>query len=160
MQRGLEKLLCGLLVLLSAPVLAQIEMTGQTLVLPLSSELTANEMAKVVTFKGRPAECLAPLAVNRIDGERRTVSAQGFLIEPGVHTINGKALLDTTNCPLSDSKLNISSAADLEVDFEPGSTYYIGYYHQPANPQEWKLVVWHIEKAGEADLNAQAPGIY
>ena len=118
----------------------------QTLVLPLSSELTVDGMARVITSKGRPADCLAPIAVNKIDGEKRLVSAQGFLIEPGVHTINGRAMLDLTDCPLSDSKLRISNAADLEVEFEPGSTYYIGYFHEPADTQEWKLVVWHIEK--------------
>lgn len=155
MQRVLEKLLCGLLVLVCLPVLAQLDVKNQTLVLPLSSELTVNEMAKVITSKGRPTQCLATLAVNRIDGEKRTVSAFGFLIEPGVHTINGQALLDTTNCPLNDSNLTIGSAADLEVDFEPGNTYYIGYYHEPANTEEWKLVVWHIEKAHEVDGDIQ-----
>jgi len=135
-----------LLVLAALPVLAQITAAAQTLVLPLSSDLTYREMATVLTSKGRPADCLAPVAVNKIDGEMRTVSARGFLIEPGVHTLNGKAALDLTYCPLSDSNLTISSAADLEVDFEPGSTYYIGYFHQPANTEEWKLVVWQIEK--------------
>lgn len=151
MQRVLDKLLSGLLVLASLPLLAQTDVNNQTLVLPLSSELTANKMARVITSEGRPAQCLAPLAVNRIDGEKRTVSAFGFLIAPGVHTINGQALLDLTNCPLNDSNLTISSAADLEVDFEPGTTYYIGYYHEPVNNEEWKLVVWHIEKASEVD---------
>ncbi len=115
--------------------------------LPLSTELTTGEMARVLTSDGRPADCLAPVAVTRIDGETRTVSAQGFLIEPGVHTINGKATLDLSILPLKrQPSCMISSAADLEVDFEAGGTYYIGYFHPPANPEEWKLVVWHIEK--------------
>lgn len=147
MHRVFKTLPTLVLVLAALPVFAQMTRGDQTLVLPLSSELTVNEMARVVTSKGRPADCLAPLAVNRIDGEKRLVSAQGFLIEPGVHTVNGKAMLDLTNCPLTDSKLHISSAADLEVEFEPGSTYYIGYLHEPANTGEWKLVVWHIEKS-------------
>ena len=146
MHRVFRKLLTGALFLAALPVFAQMAGNDQTLVLPLSSELTVDGMARVITSKGRPADCLAPIAVNKIDGEKRLVSAQGFLIEPGVHTINGRAMLDLTDCPLSDSKLRISSAADLEVEFEPGSTYYIGYFHEPADTQEWKLVVWHIEK--------------
>ena len=146
MQRFFIKLFTGILILTALPVLAQTTGNTQTLVLPLSSAPTEKEMARVLTSYGRPAECLAPVLVNRIDGETRVVSAKGFLIEPGIHTINGKAILDITNCPLIDSNPNISSAADLEVDFEPGGTYYVGYYHAPANTEEWKLVVWHIEE--------------
>ncbi len=147
MHRVFKRLVTGALVLATLPVLAQTAGNDQTLVLPLSSALTVNNMARVITSKGRPADCLAPLAVNKIDGEKRVVPAQGFLIEPGVHTVNGKAMLDLTNCPLTDSNLHISSAADLEVEFEPGGTYYIGYFHEAANTEEWKLVVWHIEKS-------------
>jgi len=146
MQAFFIKLLTGLLILVTLPVLAQTTGNTQTLVLPLSSAPTTIEMARVLTSQGRPAECLAPVSVNRIDGETRVVSAKGFLIEPGIHTINGKAILDITNCPLIDSNLKMSSAVDLEVDFKPGGTYHVGYYHAPANTEEWKLVVWHIEE--------------
>jgi len=139
------KLLTGLLILVTLPVLAQVAGNTQALVVPLSSAPTANGMARVLTSQGRPAECLAPVSINRIDGEEWVVSAKGFLIEPGIHTINGKAALDTTHCPLIDSNLAIGRTADLQVDFKPGGTYYVGYYHAPANTDEWKLVVWHIE---------------
>ena len=152
MQVFLKKLLTGLLVLVTYSVLAQTSENTQTLVVPLSSTPNTNEMARVLTSQGRPAECLAPVSVNRIDGEARVVSAKGFFIEPGIHTINGKATLDFTHCPLIDSNLSISRAADLEVDFEPGGTYHVGYYHAPANLDEWKLVVWHIEGISVAGL--------
>jgi len=155
MVRALKILLTGTLVLASLPVLAQRVVGEQTLVLPLSTELATNGMAKVVTSMGRPADCLVPLAVSTINGEKRTVPARGFLIEPGVHTVNGRATLDLANCPLSDSNLYISSAADLEVDFQPGTTYYLGYHHQSANPEEWKLVVWHIEGALNSDTSTR-----
>jgi hypothetical protein len=135
----------GLLVLATLPVLAQTTDESQTLVLPLSAADTATDMARVITSGGRPEECLAPVSVTRIDGESRVVSAQGFFIEPGVHTINGRAILDITNCPLTDSHPMIDSAADLEVNFEPGGTYHVAYYHAPVNTKDWKLVVWHVE---------------
>ena len=141
-----------MLVLASLQVLAQARTGRQTLILPLTStgtgtRLNVNKMAQVFTSGGRPSQCLAPIVVNRVDGENRLVPAQGFLIEPGVHTINGKAILDMTNCPLIDSNPIISPADDLAVDFEPGATYHIGYFHAPANTGEWKLVVWHLEKS-------------
>lgn len=156
MGRGFKKLLTGVLALVALPALAQLNDTDPSLVLPLvlplSTELTSNEMARVLTSKGRPAECLAPLVVNKIDGEKITVSAKGFLIAPGIHSINGMAMLDMSNCPFIDKNPVIPSAADLEVDFEPGGTYYIAYYHAPANTAEWKLVVWHKETAPSTRL--------
>ena len=159
--RGVFKILqFGMLLMASFPALSQIGGDDQTLVLPLSAlqnstgltdagmtriEQNVNEMARVLTSRGRPSQCLAPIVVNKIDGTKRVVSAQGFLIEPGAHTINGKAILDMTNCPLIDSNPTISATDDLEVDFEAGTTYHVGYFHAPANTAEWKLVVWHIE---------------
>jgi len=158
--QGVLKTLAGAALLLVAwPLFAQTSGTVQTFVLPLSSQMGANEMARVLTSKDRPEECLAPLAVTRIDGEVRAVSEQGFLIEPGLHTINGRATLDVTHCPLSDRNAYIRNSPDLEVEFEAGSTYYIGYYHGAADTGEWKLTVWHIEASPAIDAGAQLPEI-
>ena len=99
----------------------------------------------MVTEIARPGECIAPIAVTRIDGENSAVSAKSFLIKPGFHSLNGKAMLDMSTCPITDSYLRMSSAADLEINFERGYTYYVGYYHKTANPEEWKLVVWDVK---------------
>jgi len=146
MRRFAETLFAAML-LTTHPLFAQTmdAVARQVVVLPLSAEVEAGTMARVVTAGSRPAECLAPLAVTRIDGEAQAVSAQGFLIEPGVHTINGRATLDLSYCPLNDPRLTIGDTAGLEVEFEAGSTYYIGYYYPPDSPAEWKLTVWNIE---------------
>jgi hypothetical protein len=102
-------------------------------------------MVKVVTQAGRPGDCLAALAVNKIDGEMRVVPAQGFLIEPGVHTINGRATLDSRKCQPIAADQRIGNVADLEANFETGRTYYIAYDHKSQNTQEWRLVVWKVE---------------
>jgi len=143
--RRLTEILFAAALLFIQPLAAQTTAVGQAVVLPLASEVDAGTMARVVTDRGRPAECLAPLAVTRIDGEASTVSAQGFLIEPGVHSLNGRAMLDLSYCPLSDPRFTIGATPDLEVEFEAGSTYYIGYYYPPDRPGDWKLVVWNIE---------------
>jgi len=146
--RRLAETLFAVMLLAVQPLAAQTPGMDPAVVLPLEAEVEAGTLlARVVTDRGRPAECLAPLAVTRIDGEARAVSAKGFLIEPGVHTINGRATLDLSYCPLSDPRLMIGDTADLEVDFEAGSTYYIGYYYPPDRLDEWKLVVWNIEAA-------------
>lgn len=112
---------------------------------PVSTLLANSDMAQIITHNGRPADCLAPIAVNKIDGEERLVPKMGFKIEPGVHTINGRAVLDTTFCSVVRGGNTGWHTPDLEVDFEAGKTYYIGYDHKSKNRDEWKLVVWKVE---------------
>jgi hypothetical protein len=113
----------------------------------LPTEATQTDvMARVVTGSARPADCLAPVAVPRVDGQPQTVPAQGFLIEPGIHTINGRATLDFNRCGVTDNRLQIGSVPDLEVNFEAGNTYYIAFDHHSQNTAEWSLVVWMVEQ--------------
>ena len=127
------------------------------LALPLEAQLESHEIAmvQVVTQASHAADCLAPVAVNKIDGEKRAVPAQGFLIEAGLHTINGRAKLDISSCPFKDDDLRISPAPELEVNFESGKIYYIAYYHGSDNTEDWQLVVWNIEQADAPDENSQ-----
>lgn len=131
----------GKILLLSGLMLATLPLLAD----PVGEDSTASEMAKVVTQAGRPGDCLAALAVNKIDGELSVVPAQGFLIEPGIHAINGRATLDTRKCQPIAADQQIGSTADLEVNFEAGRTYYIAYDHKSQNTEEWRLVVWKVE---------------
>jgi len=144
MGQAVKILLIWVLLLAALPVSAELP-NNELRVVPVSTELTNSDMAKVVTQYGRPADCLAAVAVYKIDGKKRLLPAQGFLIEPGIHTINGRATLDITHCQFTGSDQQIGSAADLEVNFKAGKTYYIGYDHKSANTEEWTLVVWKIE---------------
>lgn len=113
--------------------------------LPVVAEVPADEMATVVTDSDLPSECLAPVVITIIDGVKQAVPGKGFLIAPGVHSINGKATLDTSKCRRPGSDLEISRAADLVVNFEAGRTYYIAYDRSAQNSAEWKLLVWKVE---------------
>jgi len=127
-----------LLILAASPAGAQ----------PAAQENAATaDMVRVVTEHGRTADCIAPLAVNRIDGEPASVPVEEFLIEAGVHSINGRATLDTSKCPVELSKLRVSRAADLEVNFETGYTYYIGYDYKSPDPAQWRLIAWRVEQS-------------
>lgn len=134
MQTGKKLLILGLM-LAALPLVAE----------PLDEDPAVIEMVKVVTRAGPPGDCLAALAVNKIDGEIRVVPAQGFLIEAGVHTINGRATLDSRKCQAIAADQRIGSVADLEVNFEAGRSYYIAYDHKSQNTEEWRLVVWKVE---------------
>jgi hypothetical protein len=113
--------------------------------LPASALLASSDMAQIVTQGGRPVDCLSPIAVNKIDGQQKILPTQGFKIEPGVHTLNGRAILDTTYCTVGRGGNRGGYAPDLEVDFEAGKTYHIGYDHRSTNRDDWKLVVWKVE---------------
>lgn len=110
---------------------------------------------KVVTTGRKGDECLAPIEITRIDGMRQAVSAQGFMIEPGLHRLNGRVLLDTTRCWPLDENQHIPPAADLEVDFEVGKVYYLAYDRSHPDANRWQLVVWKVEQGPllQPDLN-------
>ena len=79
--------------------------------------------------------------------------AGAFLIEPGMHTLNGRAKLNTTYCgPGRDGNL-AGFAPDLEVNFQASKTYYIGYDHKSENTGEWKLLVWKTELTPRAGVH-------
>ena len=113
--------------------------------LSASVVLANSDMAQIVTQGGRPADCLSPIAVNKIDGQQKIVPEQGFRIEPGAHTLNGRAILDTTFCKVGRGGNRGGFAPDLEVNFEAGKTYHIGYDHKSSNRDDWRLVVWKVE---------------
>jgi len=112
---------------------------------PAAGLLASSDMAQIVTQGGRPVDCLSPIAVNKVDGQQKILPAQGFKIEPGIHTLNGRAILDTTYCKVGRGGNRGGYAPDLEVNFEAGKTYHIGYDHRSTNRDEWKLVVWKVE---------------
>lgn len=106
-----------------------------------------SEMARIISGQSQPEDCLAAVAINRIDGEPRVVPAQGFFIEPGIHSLNGLATLDITHCSIAGDDRRINTAADLEHNFEAGITYWIGYYHRSHISDERRLVVWKVERS-------------
>ena len=114
-------------------------------------------MAKIVTGISRSSDCLASVTINRVDGEEKIVPAGGFLIEPGIHTLNGRAKLDTTYCVLGRDGNLAGFAPDLEVNFQASKTYYIGYDHKSENSDEWKLLVWKTELSPRQYPNKPLP---
>jgi len=77
----------------------------------------------------------------------QAVPAQGFSIEPGFHSLNGRALLDTSKCRPLDTRQYMPPADDLVLEFETGKSYYIAFDRSYQNPNHWRLVVWKEEQA-------------
>lgn len=100
--------------------------------------------ARIVTMIDKPAECMASVAVNQIDGKNTFVSAQGFELDPGRHTLNGRAKIDTRLCSVVRGNQN-TAVPPLEADFEAGKTYFVGMDYSSSNREEWALVVWKVE---------------
>jgi len=131
----------GLLItlVLAYPVMAEDDlMAGE------AAEVTP--LARVVTGDSLPHDCLAPVVIDQLDGEDRALPAQGFSIEPGLHRLNGKALLDSKKCRPLEADLYIPPAADLSMEFITGNIYYIAYDRSHPEAAEWRLVVWKVEQ--------------
>jgi len=102
---------------------------------------------RVITTERLPDDCLAPVETTHIDGVRQAVPTRGFMIEPGLHHLNGRAVLDTTRCWPMDENQHVPPAADLVVDFEEGKVYYLAYDRNHPDVNRWQLVVWKVEQA-------------
>ena len=113
---------------------------------PVMADFVNCEMAKVVTPESLLESCLAPVSINRVDGQIQNLPARGFLIDPGIHTVNGLATLDATKCPSIKGNLQLGSSPGMEINFEAGRTYYIAYDHESPNPVEWRLVIWQVDQ--------------
>lgn len=137
MQGLISKLAVSTCLLLAMPLVAEEQGGAQP----------ETEMARVVTGGKLPSDCLAPVAIRLIDGEKQVVSNQSFLIEPGVHSLNGLATIDTSKCRNFEGEIDIIGNAGVDMLFEAGKIYFIAYDRSSSNTREWKLVVWKEELA-------------
>lgn len=101
--------------------------------------------AQIITSAEKPAECIAAVHVNRIDDREVKVQKLGFEIEPGVHTLSARALIDTSLCKAVGIGTGMEKVGPLEVNLEAGKTYYLGYDHSAPHRRDWKLVIWKVE---------------
>ena len=113
--------------------------------LPLAAQARDESKAQIVTMNAKPAECISPVHIYKIDGKNTFVSPQGFELDPGAHTMNGRAAINQGNCPSINARSKSLSIPDLKGEFEAGRTYYVGLDHSSKDRNEWALVVWKVE---------------
>lgn len=103
--------------------------------------------ARVVTYKAKITNCLAPVAIKVIDGRLRQLPATGFDIEPGLHRLAGDATSSLHHCPKVSrrSRKPLTGFPAVEWLFEPGMVYYVALNHGSQHEEEWHLVVWRVE---------------
>jgi hypothetical protein len=109
--------------------------------------LFADELpkAKVVTSGVQAVKCISPIHVNSIDGRTVQVPKLGFDLDPGKHSLAGRALIDTSVCRTVGAGSDRHNVDPIEYEFEAGKTYYLGLDHSAPNRNDWKYVVWKVE---------------
>jgi hypothetical protein len=100
---------------------------------------------RIVTGMEKPASCISAVHVNNIDGREVKVPEPGFDVDPGPHTMTGRAIINTTNCRTTGIGSQRHTVQPLAENFEAGKTYYLGYDHSAPNRNDWKLVIWKVE---------------
>lgn len=115
------------------------------LLLPLAGQAADPVTAKVVTSFSKSAQCISAVHVTKIDGKEATVQRMGFDLDPGTHTLNARALIDTSFCPVLGPDTGSNPNAPIEYTFEAGKTYYLGFDHSATLRKDWKLVIWKEE---------------
>jgi hypothetical protein len=112
--------------------------------LPFQAIANKSSKAKIVTQNERTAQCISSVVIDEVDGRLSNVAKQGFELDAGTHSMSGRAIINTANCPAIRGR-NSYVVPDLEADFEAGKTYYVGLDHSSKNKEEWRLVVWKTE---------------
>jgi hypothetical protein len=115
------------------------------ILLPFAAAAEDAAKAKIVTGTELAAQCISSVHVNNIDGREVKVQSLGFDIDPGTHTMTGRALINTSFCKAVGPGNQRYSVEPLEADFEAGKTYYVGYDHSSSNRKDWKLTIWKVE---------------
>lgn len=126
----------------SALVLAMVLVPALLLAGP---EHDHQQQAKIITGNEKPSECISSVHVNTIDGKQVYVQPLGFDLEPGNHSLNARAVVNTSFCKAVGPSNGREKTEPLEANFEAGKTYYLGYDHSSSNRNDWKLVIWKIE---------------
>ena len=111
---------------------------------PLQAVADKVGQAQIITQNERPAQCISRVVITDIDGRLTNVARQGFKLDAGTHSMNGRAIINTSQCPAIRGR-STYTIPDLEADFEAGKTYYVGLDHSSKNKEEWRLVIWKVE---------------
>ena len=106
---------------------------------------SADGKARIITNFNNLAQCISPVHILKIDGRDIFVQPQGFNLEPGTHTMSGKALINTSFCQTVGQGTNRFQPAPLEAEFEAGKTYWLGINHRSPNRKDWEYVIWNVK---------------
>ena len=112
--------------------------------LPLGAQARNDGMALIITSFDQPTKCISAIQVYKLNDREVDYGRVSFEIKPGAYTLRGRAVVDSSFCPVLRGN-DRSTVADLAVVFEPGMTYYIGLDHSSRNREDWHLVVWKTE---------------
>lgn len=113
---------------------------------PFAASAEDPTTARIVTYKSNPVKCIAPIVVSVVDGRLRQLPEMGFKIEPGEHSLHGRATVDLRNCqPIETNSRKPVNVPPLDWFFEPGKVYYVGLDYSPRNREDWRIVVWKVE---------------
>ena len=99
---------------------------------------------RVVTTQGQSASCIAPIAINQVDG--RIVNTRPmFDLEPGEHSLSGVASVPSAPGCSRVRGQSSRSIEPLKANFERGKTYHVGLDHSSHNQDDWTIVIWKVE---------------
>ena len=105
----------------------------------------ADGKARIITNYNNLAQCISPVHILKVDGKEIYVQPQGFNLEPGKHTMSGKALINTSYCQTVGQGTNRIHPDPLEAEFEAGKTYWVGINHRSPNRKDWEYVIWNVK---------------
>ena len=113
--------------------------------LPFQANAKDDSKARIVTSANKAAQCISPVHILKIDGREALVQRMGFDLDPGKHTMSGRAVIDTSFCQTVGPGTNQAAIPPLEAEFEAGKTYWVGLDHSSPHRKDWQYVIWKVK---------------
>jgi hypothetical protein len=111
--------------------------------------------AILYTGGSRRAEAIFPVQIYHLDGKEISSDNQSRHIEPGIHTIKARGIVDRNLVAGLRTDPSRANNARLVFNFQSGRRYFIGVIADSDRRAEWRLVVWKTEDidAGTLDFD-------
>ncbi len=122
---------------------------------PDTGPMAGQRYSLVQTQASRRAEQIFPVQIYRIDDKEIRDDRAQHKLEPGVHTLRARAVIERDLVPGLSRDLSRGGAQEITHNFQSGYRYFIGLKADGPRRQDWHLVIWKTEevRAGTVSLD-------
>ncbi len=113
---------------------------------PDTGPMAGERYALILTDVSRRAERIFPVEIYRIDDQEIRDPRGQRPIEPGVHTIRARGIVNRDLVPGLTRDLSRGGPQEITVNFQSGYRYFLGLKADSPRREDWELVVWKIEE--------------
>ncbi|MDJ0655155.1 MAG: hypothetical protein QNJ40_13420 [Xanthomonadales bacterium] len=114
--------------------------------------MAGQRFATLVTEGASRARGIYPVQIYKLDGREINTQQTIHRIEPGVHTIQARALADWGLSQTTRRTARREPPPVLEFNFQSGRRYFLGMKAPEPGETRWQLVIYRTEDVEEGTI--------